>query len=560
VPYRYRGFVVPSFPCPSPGGSDAPANAKAFPMSKVIATDLSFSWPDGTPVFTDLSFSVGAGRTGLVAPNGAGKSTLLRLITGELTPDHGTVTIEGILGYLPQTLPLTASLTVADVLEIAPVVAALAAIESGDTAEEHFTTVGNDWDIEERARAQLDRLGLGDVTLDRPLGTLSGGQVVSLGLAAQLLKQPDVLLLDEPTNNLDRDTRRRLYDVLGDWKGCLLLVSHDRLLLDRMDRIAELDASTLTSFGGNFEAYEAARQAAREIAEKNYRSAEQELKREKRELQQARERAQRRASNAARTNTNIPRIIKGGLQRRAEESAGRANDMHTQRVEGARVRLAEADRALREDDTLALSLPGTTVPAGRMVFHGEHLRVRDLFADLTLAVRGPERIALTGANGVGKSTLLRVVSGDLEPDGGLMNRADGRIAYLSQRLDLLDADRSTLENLRVFAPNLDATETMHLLARFLFPEERAQLPVRVLSGGERLRATLLCVLRAEPAPQLLLLDEPTNNLDLVSVEQLTGALNAYRGAFVVVSHDDRFLADIGVTRRLELADKVLTEI
>jgi ATPase subunit of ABC transporter with duplicated ATPase domains len=560
VPYRYRGFVVPSFPCPSPGGSDAPANAKAFPMSKVIATDLSFSWPDGTPVFTDLSFSVGAGRTGLVAPNGAGKSTLLRLITGELTPDHGTVTIEGILGYLPQTLPLTASLTVADVLEIAPVVAALAAIESGDTAEEHFTTVGNDWDIEERARAQLDRLGLGDVTLDRPLGTLSGGQVVSLGLAAQLLKQPDVLLLDEPTNNLDRDARRRLYDVLGDWKGCLLLVSHDRLLLDRMDRIAELDASTLTSFGGNFEAYEAARQAAREIAEKNYRSAEQELKREKRELQQARERAQRRASNAARTNTNIPRIIKGGLQRRAEESAGRANDMHTQRVEGARVRLAEADRALREDDTLALSLPGTTVPAGRMVFHGEHLRVRDLFADLTLAVRGPERIALTGANGVGKSTLLRVVSGDLEPDGGLMNRADGRIAYLSQRLDLLDADRSTLENLRVFAPNLDATETMHLLARFLFPEERAQLPVRVLSGGERLRATLLCVLRAEPAPQLLLLDEPTNNLDLVSVEQLTGALNAYRGAFVVVSHDDRFLADIGVTRRLELADKVLTEI
>jgi len=527
-------------------------------MSKIVCANLSFSWPDGTPVLTDLSFSAGAGRTGLVAPNGAGKSTLLRLITGELAPDAGAVTVEGLLGYLPQTLPLTAGLTVAEVLEIAPVIAALAAIEAGDASEENFAVVGNDWDIEERARAQLDRLGL-DVGLDRPLGTLSGGQVVSLGLAAQLLKQPDVLLLDEPTNNLDRAARRRLYDVLGDWKGCLLLVSHDRALLDRMDRIAELGRSELTFFGGNFSAYEEAKQAAREVAEKNYRSAEQELKREKRELQQARERAQKRASNAARTNTDIPRIVRGMLQRRAQESAGRANDMHTQRVEGAKVRLAEADRALREDDPLSLSLPDTTVPAGRTVFQGERIRVRELFTELTLAIRGPERIALLGANGVGKSTLLRVISGDLAPDGGLMNRAEGRIAYLSQRLDLLDPARSTLENLRAFAPALGPTETMHLLARFLFPEERAQLPVGVLSGGERLRATLLCVLRAEPAPQLLLLDEPTNNLDLVSVAQLTGALNAYRGAFVVVSHDDRFLAELGITRSLTLADGALTE-
>ncbi|ALG07024.1 ABC-F family ATP-binding cassette domain-containing protein [Kibdelosporangium phytohabitans] len=530
-------------------------------MSKIVCSALSFSWPDDTPVFQDLTFSVGVGRTGLVAPNGAGKSTLLKLMAGVYEPLSGSVTTEGVVGYLPQTLPLAGEPTVAEVLEIAPVVRALRAIEAGDAGEEHFTTIGNDWDIEERARVELGRLGLPDVTLDRTIGTLSGGQIVSLGLAAQLLKQPDVLLLDEPTNNLDRAARRRLHDVLGEWRGCLLLVSHDRALLDRMDRIAELGHGEIRFHGGNFSDYEAARQAAREVAEKNLRNAEQDLKREKRELQQARERSARRAATGARTNTDIPRIIKGGLQRRAQESAGKADTMHSQRLDAAKAKVDEADRALREDQTIALSLPDTDVPAGRTVFNGQRMQVRSLFSGegVDLSIRGPERIALLGANGVGKSTLLRLVAGLLTPDSGLMTRADGRVAFLSQKLDLLDLERSTMDNLRSAAPHLPLSEMMHLLARFLFRGERANLPVGALSGGERLRATLLCVLRAEPAPQLLLLDEPTNNLDLVSVEQLTSALNAYRGAFVVVSHDDRFLADIGVRRWLYLADGKLTE-
>ena len=165
------------------------------------------------------------------------------------------MSVTGVLGYLPQTLPLSGDLTVAEVLGIAAIIKALDAVESGDAAEEHFTTIGDDWDIEERTAAQLDRLGLGDLPLTRRLDTLSGGQVVSLGLAGQLLKRPDVLLLDEPTNNLDLDARRKLYAVLEDLYGCLLLVSHDRALLDRMDRIAELDRGELRSYGGNFTAY-----------------------------------------------------------------------------------------------------------------------------------------------------------------------------------------------------------------------------------------------------------------------------------------------------------------
>ncbi|MBB5960423.1 ATPase subunit of ABC transporter with duplicated ATPase domains [Saccharothrix tamanrassetensis] len=535
--------------------------------TRVVVSGLSFSWPDGTPVFEELSATVPGGRTGLVAPNGAGKTTLLKLVAGDLKPSAGSVTVDGVLGHLPQDLPLTGEPTVAEVLGVAAILRALAAVESGDVAEEHFTTIGNDWDVEERTRAQLDRLGLGDIGLERPLGTLSGGQVVSLGLAAQLLKRPDVLLLDEPTNNLDLDARHRLYDVLDDWHGCLLVVSHDRALLDRMDRIAELDSGEIRYHGGNFTEYEQAVEAAREVAEKNIRNAEQEVKREKREMQQARERAARRASNATRNlgNAGLPKIFAGTMKRNAQESAAKADGTHAARVGAAKAKLDQAERALRDEQKISLELPQTAVPAGRTLFLGERLRAgygeRDLFAGggADLAIRGPERIALTGPNGAGKSTLLRIVHGDLEPTGGDVKRADGRIAYLSQRLDLLDDERTVAENLAASAPAMPPAQRMNLLARFLFRGSRAHLPVGVLSGGERLRATLACVLFAEPAPQLLLLDEPTNNLDLVSAGQLESALNAFQGAFVVVSHDERFLAEIRIDRGLRIENGRLLE-
>ncbi|GAA3310668.1 ABC-F family ATP-binding cassette domain-containing protein [Streptomyces cinereospinus] len=474
----------------------------------VICSNLSFAWPDDTEVFHDLSFSVTPGRTGLVAPNGSGKSTLLKLVAGELRPAAGSVSVSGTLGYLAQSLPLTGNLTVAEVLGVADVIRALDAVESGDVGEEHFATIGDDWDIEERTRAQLDRLGLTDLALDRSLSTLSGGQAVSLGLAAQLLKRPDVLLLDEPTNNLDAGARHRLYDVLSDFTGCLLLVSHDRALLDRMERVAELGSGELRLYGGNFTEYQEAVRAEQEVAEKNVRNAEQELKREKREMQQARERAERRASNAARNlkNAGLPRIFAGNMKRGAQESAGRAGQTHASRVSEAQARLDEAGRALRDEQRLTLELPDTRVPAGRNLFLGERLRVRlggtEVFdaGGVDLTVRGPERIALTGPNGAGKSTLMRLITGDLAPDSGEINRNDGRIAYLSQRLDLLDLDRTVAENFAAFAPERPEAERMNLLARFLFRGPRAHLPVGVLSGGERLRATLACVLCADPAP------------------------------------------------------------
>lgn len=528
----------------------------------VRVSHLCFAWPDGTPVFEDLCFTLGARRTGLVAPNGAGKSTLMRLLAGELAPAAGRVEIAGTLAYLPQQLALSGSLRVAEVLGVAGRLDALTAIASGQTDQALFDTVGDDWDLEERTRATLARLGLDHLALDRRLGSLSGGEVMAVGLAAQWLKRPDVLLLDEPSNHLDRDARDRLYRLLDDWNGCLLVASHDRTLLHRMDQIGELDRSMLRVYGGGFEFYEEATHIEAEAAEQDVRGLRQALKREQHERQQARERMERRAGNAARNlrSAGLARIVAGNRKRAAQVSAARSDDVHSMRVGDARQRLAEAQRGLRDTPELKLELPATEVPTSRLLFSGHRLQVvrdgRPLFGPqgADLQIRGPERIVLGGANGTGKTTLLQLIAGELAPQAGSIQRGPGRIAMLSQRLDALDPHDTVADNFARCTPDLSDAERGHLLARWLFRADDMHLPVSGLSGGERLRASLACVLHATPAPQLLLLDEPTNNLDLNAVRELESALRAYRGALMVVSHDEAFVEHLSPTRRLMLQD------
>jgi ATPase subunit of ABC transporter with duplicated ATPase domains len=234
---------------------------------RIRVSNLVFLWPDGTPVLDGLSFTLGPAHIGLVAPNGAGKSTLLKLLAGELQAQAGQIDVDGVIGYLPQDLPMDREATVAQALGIAARLRALDAIHAGDADPAHFDTIDNDWDLRERTIAALARVGLPDMPLDRRLATFSGGEAVSLGLAAQLLRRPDVLLLDEPTNNLDRAARLRLYDVLQAWPGCLLVASHDRELLQRMDQIAELTPSGLRLYGGGFDFYRQAVETEQSAAE-----------------------------------------------------------------------------------------------------------------------------------------------------------------------------------------------------------------------------------------------------------------------------------------------------
>jgi ATPase subunit of ABC transporter with duplicated ATPase domains len=530
--------------------------------ARIRVVNLVFSWPDGTPVLDGLSFALGPSRTGLVAPNGAGKSTLLKLLAGELLPQSGQLAIDGVIGYLPQDLPLDSEATVAGMLGIAGRLRALDAIAAGEVDPAHFDAVEGDWNLRERSTAALARLGLGEVPLERRIDTFSGGESMSLGLVAQLLRRPDVLLLDEPTNNLDQAARQRLYTVLQEWRGCLLVASHDRELLERMDQIAELTFSGLRLYGGGFAFYRETLETEQRAAKQHARNLHSEWHREKRDLQQARERAARRSGNASRSlaDAGLPRIVAGNRKSAAQASAAKSDATHAARLEQVRSRLRDARQALSEASPLDLSLPATRLPADRLLFSADGLRVneggRHLFGGrgLTFNIHGPQRIALRGANGAGKTSLLRVMAGERAADDGNVRHGPGRIAYLSQRLELLDPARTVSENLALAAPDMPVQERANLLARLHFQGDRVDLPATALSGGERLRAVLACVLHATPPPQLLLLDEPTNNLDLASVDLLAQALRAYEGALVVVSHDPAFLAEIGLTRWVELVD------
>ena len=529
----------------------------------IRCSDLSFSWPDGVPVFSGLSLSIASGRTGLIGVNGSGKSTLLRLIAGELRPAAGTVRAAGEVGYLPQTITLGARRTVAELLGITAARDALHAIEAGETGADIFAAVGSDWDIEERSRAWLDRLGLTGLSLDDPVARLSGGETIAVALAALFLRRPGIMLLDEPTNNLDLDARERLHDAVAAWTGVMVIVSHDRELLTRVDQIADISGGNVRIYGGNLAAYEDMLAGEQEAAQRAVTAAGAVVRRERRDqieaqLKQAKHDRQGRKLAAS---GSIPKMAADARKKHAQESGGRSHELHAERLQAARDRLAEAERALRDDAKIRVALPRTAIPAGRTVltltglagarWHPAAAATIRPAGLPDLIIRGPERIALTGPNGAGKTTLLRAIAGRAELSGVTV-RLGAVVGYLPQRLDILDDSLTVVDNVRAAAPAASINDIRASLARFGFRGSRADQLAGTLSGGERFRAVLAALLLAQPAPRLLLLDEPTNNLDMASVRQLCGALESYRGATVVASHDVPFLRSAGITRWIGL--------
>ncbi|WP_443095626.1 ATP-binding cassette domain-containing protein [Rothia koreensis] len=547
---------------------------------------IGFSWPDGTPCLTDVDVVYDAGLHGLIGSNGSGKSTLVDIITGGLDPAHGSATAPPRTHVLRQDLGLETATTVADLLGISPVLSAIDAVTQGDVDPQHFDVIGDDWDLRDRAEAAMHRAGMPGIGLDREVGTLSGGQAVRTALLGIRLALPEALILDEPTNNLDAEAREQLAGLLDGLRHRIpvLVISHDKALLERCDSISELrqvdprnPASTLRRFEGSFSAWEATVDAEEETKRRDIRDARATADREKRDRinQQIRQsRDERRGKKFAETKRKPP-IAMGGDKENSEKSSARARALMADRERAANDRLAAAEDSLRRSEDVYLDLPDTAVGNGTRIVELQLLEdagvvgsaqepeddVVPLPTDEThVIVSGPEHLRISGRNGSGKSTLLeRVVTGApmafvSAPGMGRIYEVIGRtdrVGYLPQRIRL-DPEATVLETVAASNPGASDQRLRDDLARLLFRRDTVFAKVRTLSGGERFRVALARILLSAPAPRLLVLDEPTNNLDMGTVDWLVNALGGFRGALLVVSHDEDFLDRIRIDRTVPL--------
>ena len=507
--------------------------------------------PDGHTLFDNLSLSLARERTGLVGRNGVGKTTLLRLISGMADPAEGVVTRTGTVGWLAQRGEPGPDETVGRTLGVAKPLAVLARVLSGEGTADDLAEA--DWSLEMRLDEVLAEVGLAGLATDRLTANLSGGEQTRLRLGALFLARPDLILLDEPTNNLDAGGREIVTAAIARWPGGAVVVSHDRALLRRMDRIVELSGLGAASYGGGYDLYAERKAAERAAAERDLETAEQDARRVARESQKAVEKKARRdrAGRAYALSGSAPKILLGAMAQRAEESAARENRLATRIKADAEAALGEAREKVERVRALDIPMPPTGLAPGRTVLTVTEARWGPVLQPVSLRLVGPERVAVTGPNGAGKTTLLKLIAGDLTPTQGRVERPV-EAALLDQDAAVMRPGETLVEAYRRINPGATANEAHAALARFLFRNTAAQRVAGTLSGGERLRAALACVLSGAKPPQLLILDEPTNHLDLDSIAAVEAALRAYDGALIVVSHDRDFLDAIGVEREIRL--------
>jgi ATPase subunit of ABC transporter with duplicated ATPase domains len=499
-------------------------------------------------LFEGATFRVGKGdRVGLVGRNGAGKTTTLKVLSGEILPHAGTVEVRGSLGYLPQD-PRTGDLEqtardrvlaargldellheMAAAQEEMATSATDALVRRYGRLEERFHALGG-YSAEAEAARICANLGLPDRVLAQPLGTLSGGQRRRVEVARILFSDAETLLLDEPTNHLDADSIVWLRDFLRQHTGGLIVVSHSVELLDAVvNKVCHLDAvrGEVDFYNLGWKAYLAQR--------------ESDERRRKRERANAEKKIAALKSQADRMRVQATRAqMAHNLDRRAQRLRAGLDEVR-QSDKVAKLRFPEPSACGKTP----LTATGLSKSYGSL----------EIFTDVDLAIDRGARVVILGLNGAGKTTLLRLLAGVDEPDTGEVHPGHGlRLGYYAQEHEQLDPERTVLENMRSFAPDLPAVEARRVLGAFLFGGDMVDQPAGTLSGGEKTRLALAQLVVSQA--NVLLLDEPTNNLDPASREEILGALRTYRGAIVLVTHDEGAVEALSPEKVLLLPDGV----
>ncbi|MGP1251700.1 ABC-F family ATP-binding cassette domain-containing protein [Serratia sp. CY33802] len=517
-----------------------------------VLHQLTCQFADGETLFGPLDLAFDRQRCGLVGRNGVGKTQLLRLIAGLDRPGNGHVESHAAVAYVAQQPEIAADTTLAQLLGYGEAFAALARLEQGRPLADDIDRLEGRWDLHDRLQNAFAAAGLPAFDPLRSASSLSGGERMRAALCGALLGEADFLLLDEPTNHLDSVGRAWLYQQLDQWRGGLLIASHDRQLLAHMERIVELTPGALRSYGGNYDDYRRQRDTEQQAARADLEHAREERRRTRARQQKEHDMSQRRSAQTLRVvdTLNIASFERVAYKSAAKESLGTLRKQHQDRRDSLDAAVREAYQRVEEEQPVLLALPGSEVNANKQVLVLERLQLPFVSAPpLDLRIDGPMRVALTGPNGCGKSTLLKTVLGQLTALSGHCH-CPLPTAYLDQTLSQLDPNLSVMEHLGLQDSPLAEGALRTRLAQLQLGADRIALPLGSLSGGERLKAALACALWRQQPAQLLLLDEPTNHLDLASSLAIETALADFPGAMLVVSHDEDFLQALRPTHRL----------
>ncbi|MGF6102124.1 ABC-F family ATP-binding cassette domain-containing protein [Enterobacter sp. A4] len=514
-----------------------------------ILHQITCQFPTGDILFGPLNLTLEPSLCALVGRNGSGKTRLLRLLAGLDEPAAGHIERFGSHFYVAQQHAISPQTTVAELLGYDAIFAARKRIDSGDYQPGDLDALDGHWDVAERLSEAFINAQLPPFDPDKPAAELSGGERIRALLCGAFTADADFLLLDEPTNHLDRQGRAWFYDQLRRYQGGVLVASHDRELLEQVPRILELSSSGLRSYGGNYADYQTQRDAEQQAARAALEHAATERKRTRARMQKEHDDSQRRSAKTLRTvdTLNIASFERVKYKGAAKERIGAWKKQHSEQNAELNAAVNKARERVEDDNPVMFTLPGSQIPEGKQVLVLEDVVLPHvLVPPVTMRMDGPMRVALKGPNGCGKSTLLKTILGEIAPRSGTCKMSVS-CAYLDQHLSQLDLSQSVMTHLNLSHTPLEEGVLRTRLAQLQLGADKVTLPLAELSGGERLKAALACVLWRAEATQLLLLDEPTNHLDLASVQAIEAALAGFPGALLVVSHDEAFLRGLTLT-------------
>ncbi len=530
-------------------------------MSRVTINNISWITPSGTKIFDNLTACFNSEITALVGNNGLGKSTIARIICGELFPASGTVLVEGKVKYLPQNQDIFINRPVYSVLGVEKKYLAYKNIICGLGEENSYRDLDDDWLINSCIDNSLKQAGIEYIEPERNFDSLSGGEKIRTIIASLYIEDYDFIILDEPTNHLDQEGRKLIFDFVKNYGKGIILISHDRQLLNLADRIIELSNLGLTSYGGNYDFYCVQKEIENEAVKNEIKNVSADLKKNiiGKKATVAKQEKRIRAAEKNAPQKNIAPMELHKKRGAGENTLRKLNDIHDKQIELSRDKLNEAKSKLRDDKKIIVDLDTSSLLKNRTLIRGEEINYAynektNLWkCNLNFTMRGGNRIAVKGRNGSGKSTLLKMINRQLFPTTGNLYIGADKIGFLDQHISVLNNDLTVLDKLKLAsAGEVPEYELRIRLGRFLFYKDEVFKTAGILSGGERLRAGLALMLAVNNSPELILLDEPTNNLDLSAINELVSALNDYKGGIIAVSHDDCFIDDIGVTEEINL--------